>query len=122
MVYVLSSIILLSLMFGFHYYFPWGWIFSYLLSVNITMLVLMGYDKFAAKQNFSRVPERVLHLFTFAGGTPFAYLSQKLFRHKTIKQSYRMKFHLILFVQILILVLWLVWKYGFIETLHNLYS
>jgi uncharacterized membrane protein YsdA (DUF1294 family) len=114
MITSLSLILLLLLILLSHFYLSLGWVLSYILSINITVLFLMGYDKFAAKQNLSRVPEKILHLYAIAGGTPFAYLSQKLFRHKTIKKSFRLKFYLILFVQIILIVLWVLWKYGYI--------
>ena len=70
-----------------HWGFHWAWLWSYLAAVNLVTLLLYGYDKRAAAYGGPRVPERVLHAAAIAGGTPAAYLGQRLFRHKTIKGS-----------------------------------
>lgn len=64
------------------------------------------HDKRAAQANRRRVPEKTLHWQEFLGGWPGALLAQRMFRHKTIKNSYRTTFHGIIAVHVL---LWLVW-------------
>lgn len=92
----------------------WGahtsWLVAYLLAVNLTTAVLYGYDKRAAVAGRLRVPERTLHLWAFAGGTPAAYASQRFFRHKTIKGSFRVRFWTIFAVQLLLVLAWWYWS------------
>jgi uncharacterized membrane protein YsdA (DUF1294 family) len=47
-----------------------------------------------------RVPERVLHLTAFAGGTPGAFAAQRLFRHKTVKTRFRAWFWILFALQL----------------------
>ena len=89
----------------------WGglhWFLSYLAGVNCATFYLYGHDKLAATRGWLRVPERALHLFAFVGGTPFAYLAQRLFRHKTIKASFRVIFWILALVQVA-LIAWAIW-------------
>ena len=61
----------------------------------------------------SRVPEMVLHILALAGGSLGAWLGMRLFRHKTVKGSFRLAFWLIVSLQVL-LVAWvahLLWQH-----------
>ena len=85
----------------------WGWLWSYLIGVNIATLALYGYDKAAAGSGGRRVPEIVLHGCELLGGTPAAFVAQRLFHHKSRKGSYQMRFWLIVAVQAAaVLVIW----------------
>ncbi len=86
-----------------------SWILSYLVGINLSVLILYAYDKMAAKLDYSRVPEWILHAFTFAGGTPAAVFSQYVFRHKTVKESFRFWFWVIVWIQIVLLAGLLYW-------------
>ena len=66
-----------------------------LAGVNLATIVLYGYDKAVSGGTWRRVPENVLHLLALLGGSPAALLSQALFRHKTIKPSFRRLYWLI---------------------------
>jgi uncharacterized membrane protein YsdA (DUF1294 family) len=74
-----------------------------LAGVNLATILLYGYDKAIAGGQRTRVPENVLHLLALLGGSPAAFLSQSLFRHKTVKPSFRRMFWLILVVQLALL-------------------
>ena len=78
------------------------WI-GYLGGINLAAFVLYGYDKAVAGGETLRVPESVLQGIAFLGGSPAAWLSQILFRHKTVKQPFQRAFRLIVAAQILIL-------------------
>jgi uncharacterized membrane protein YsdA (DUF1294 family) len=78
------------------------WI-GYLGGINLAAFVLYGYDKAVAGGRMLRVPEAVLQGTAFLGGSPAAWLSQILFRHKTVKQPFQRAFRLIVAAQILIL-------------------
>lgn len=51
----------------------------------------------------ARISERALHFFELLLGTPGAYLSQLLFRHKTRKLSFQVIFWLIILFQMIII-------------------
>ena len=54
----------------------------------VLTLGLYAWDKRAAMQARSRIPEQTLHLLALAGGWPGAMLARPLFRHKTRKQPF----------------------------------
>ena len=76
-----------------------AWI-GVLAGVNLATALLYGYDKAVSGGTKLRVPENVLHLLAFLGGSPAALLSQAMFRHKTVKPSFRRTFWLIVALQL----------------------
>lgn len=74
-------------------------------SLSLVTLVVYGIDKRAARKGKTRVAERTLHLLAAMGGWPGAYVGQRIFRHKTQKQSFRRLFWLTLAPAIAALVL-----------------
>ena len=74
-----------------------------LAGVNAATILLYGYDKAVAGGARLRVPENVLHLLALLGGSPAALFSQTLFRHKTVKPSFRRVYWLIVVLQFAIL-------------------
>ncbi len=77
-------------------------LFYYFLILNGMAFALMGYDKHLAKSQKQRIPELTLLSFVFFGGTIGSGLGMFIFRHKTAKKSYLLKFWMIVTVQILI--------------------
>jgi uncharacterized membrane protein YsdA (DUF1294 family) len=75
---------------------PWV---GYVAGISAATIALYGYDKRAAEKNRLRVPEKVLHGLALLGGSPAALLSQRMFRHKTSKMSFRIWFWLIVALQ-----------------------
>jgi len=71
-----------------------------LAGVNLATVLLYGYDKAVSGGTKLRVPENVLHLLAFLGGSPAALLSQAMFRHKTVKPTFRRTFWLIIALQL----------------------
>ncbi|MCS7059338.1 MAG: DUF1294 domain-containing protein [Meiothermus sp.] len=76
------------------------------LPMGLVTFFRYGVDKWRAVQNeklrlrgqlegYWRVPERQLHLMEFFGGWPGGLLAQKLFRHKSRKESFQTDFWLI---------------------------
>lgn len=86
--------------------FGWFWLLDYLIAINVAAFALYGYDKRAAQGDRLRVPERVLHGVELLGGTPGAFLAQRVFHHKTRKVSYRIVFWLIFAVQAAAVIAW----------------
>ena len=77
---------------------------SWLIAVTAVTFLTYGYDKFTAIRGWTRIPERVLLGLSFTGGTLGALTGMTLFRHKTIKKSFRIKFWLLVVVQIALVV------------------
>ncbi len=82
----------------------------YLLTINSIGFFLIWFDKNRAITNQYRIPEKTLLAIVALGrfiGSGFAML---LFRHKTSKMSYLLKFFGLTLVQILV--------YYFIQEVH----
>jgi uncharacterized membrane protein YsdA (DUF1294 family) len=88
----------------------WSWLWSYLIAVNVATFALYGYDKAAAGRGGRRVPETVLHGAELLGGTPAAFVGQRVFHHKTQKSSFQVRFWIIVAVQIAVVIL--LWQLG----------
>lgn len=74
------------------------------LAVNLIAFVLIGYDKKLAQNNIRRISEKTLLLWVAAGGTVGSSLAMSIFRHKTAKTSYLLKFFGIVSLQIITLI------------------
>lgn len=81
-------------------------LFYYFLILNGMAFTLIACDKYLAKANKLRIPERILLGFTFWGGTIGSGLAMLIFRHKTSKTSYLWKFWGIVCIQGLIAFLY----------------
>jgi uncharacterized membrane protein YsdA (DUF1294 family) len=68
--------------------------------------MLMAYDKYLAKAQKQRISERTLLSFILFGGTIGSGLAMLIFRHKTAKKSYLLKFWSVVIIQFL-----MVWFY-----------
>ena len=55
----------------------------YLAVMSLIAFAAFGLDKFKAKTNRWRIPERILFLLAILGGGVGAFLGMKVFRHKT---------------------------------------
>ncbi len=55
----------------------------YLIVANISAIAVYGWDKLSAKQGWQRVPEKILLLLAFLGGSVGAMAAMTFFRHKT---------------------------------------
>lgn len=68
------------------------WWDLYFLAVTVMSPVTFAafaWDKWRAKREKSRVPEKTLHIMALVGGWPGAVLGQNWFRHKTLKPVFR---------------------------------
>lgn len=75
----------------------------YLLLITSFTFMLYAWDKAQAKRHGARVPEFVLLLAGFAGGTLGAILGQRMLRHKTKKLSFQLKFWGLTLVQLVLI-------------------
>ena len=73
------------------------------VACSAVVFVLYGIDKRRAIKVKPRISERTLHLFALAGGWPGAYLGSRLFRHKTLKVSFRVVFWLTVAVHLMVI-------------------
>ncbi len=59
------------------------------LLMNVLTIAVFGFDKWRARRQGRRVPERTLLLLVFWFGWLGAWLAMAWFRHKTVKVSFR---------------------------------
>lgn len=74
----------------------------YLIVVNLVAFVLMGVDKYRAKRDQWRIPERTLFLFPLLCGSLGGVLGMQVFHHKTRHWYFRYGLPLILVVQLVL--------------------
>jgi uncharacterized membrane protein YsdA (DUF1294 family) len=77
----------------------------YFLFINIIVFVLAGYDKHQARKSKQRIPENTLFFLEAIGGTIGLLTAMLLFKHKTSKTSFIVKFSLIFLVQAVLIYL-----------------
>ena len=80
-------------------------ILIYFFIINIIGFILIGYDKKMAVANKHRISEKTLLLIIIVGGVIGSGLAMLLFRHKTSKISYLLKFFGIVIIQVLVIFL-----------------
>ena len=73
----------------------------YLILINALTFVLMLVDKFKAKRNLWRIPEKVLFLSAILGGSIGALAGMYLVRHKTKHLQFILGMPAILALQII---------------------
>jgi uncharacterized membrane protein YsdA (DUF1294 family) len=62
------------------------------LAASLAAVLFYAADKAAARRGSRRVSEATLHLLALLGGWPGAMVAQEVFRHKTVKQPFRIVF------------------------------
>ncbi len=82
-------------------------VLPFVLLMNAASYWFYAQDKEAAQLGNRRVPENTLHILSFLGGWPAAWLAQQRLRHKTQKQPFRKIYFCTIFLNIL-LILWLI--------------
>ena len=75
-------------------------ILLYLLLINAAGFLLMLVDKFKAKKNLWRIPEKTLFLVAALGGSAGSLLGMYLVRHKTQHLIFTLGMPLILALQV----------------------
>ena len=60
-----------------------SYILYYIIAVSLVAFLMYGIDKFKAKHNRWRIPEKFLLGVSLAGGFLGSFLSMEVFRHKT---------------------------------------
>jgi uncharacterized membrane protein YsdA (DUF1294 family) len=85
------------------------WALAWITSLNLTTFGVYGVDKWQAKRQGFRIPEKCLLLLALIGGTAGAIAAMWVFRHKTVKASFRLAFWLLLAVQAGLIALGVKW-------------
>jgi uncharacterized membrane protein YsdA (DUF1294 family) len=106
---VLTFIVAIALAIVFWLTFELDFLLSWLIAITIVAFLVCGYDKSIAGSGRMRVPEKVLLALTFAGGTMGTILGRSLFRHKTVKGSFRVKLWMVVGLQVILILVYKFW-------------
>lgn len=79
----------------------------YLLLINAAGFIVMLYDKYLAKSNLWRIPERTLFGIALFGGSLGCLAGMYTVRHKTRHKSFTIGIPLILIIQLALLIYFL---------------
>ena len=90
--------------------YDWRTWVVYLIVINVIGFFVMGIDKWKAKRNSWRIPEKTLFLITLIGGGIGTNIGMYYFRHKTKKVEFMIGFPTITIVEI-ILIIYIVVKF-----------
>ena len=61
---------------------------KYFILINIVTFLMFAVDKWKAKRNHWRIPERVLLGMSFVGGAIGGYIAMRVCHHKTQKKRF----------------------------------
>jgi uncharacterized membrane protein YsdA (DUF1294 family) len=84
-----------------------GVFWAYLAAASLAAFVAAGADKRRAHAGARRIPESTLLGLALVGGSPGLMVAMVLFRHKTRKASFLLRFALVLAAQAALLAWWL---------------
>lgn len=79
-------------------------ILYYLIFINIFTFVVFGIDKYKAIKNMYRIKEKSLFTLSLIGGALGALFGMKIFRHKTLKPSFKYGIPIIAFIELIIII------------------
>jgi len=83
---------------------PWpAWVALWMAATSSVTFAMYGWDKRAAVGGRRRISEKNLLLGSLLGGWPGAMLAASVFRHKTVKTSYRVKLVIVTLINVLLL-------------------
>lgn len=84
----------------------------YFLLINIVSIILTVGDKLKAKRGSFRIPEKVLFMFSFLGGSVGMYITMRAIRHKTKHKKFMIGLPIIILVQIVFI--FFIYRYAFL--------
>lgn len=84
----------------------------YFLLINIVSIILTVGDKHKAKRGSFRIPEKVLFMFSFLGGSVGMYITMRAIRHKTKHKKFMIGLPIIILVQIVFI--FFIYRYAFL--------
>ena len=77
-------------------------ILIYLVAVNVFTFFTFALDKYKAKRNLWRIPERALLGLAAIGGTIGAFAAMKMLHHKTLHKKFTIGIPTIFILQIVL--------------------
>ena len=92
----------------------------YLLAINLLAFLIYGLDKWKAKREKWRVPEKTLFLLALLGGSVGALAGMRAFHHKTRKWYFRFGIPAILSLQIAAAALFFAHSAGLLNSLNGM--
>lgn len=100
--YILASLVFTALITGgLRYSAGLSFLVAYGVAINVTALLLCGYDKsISSDKEKIRVPENMLLIIALIGGSAGILVGMMKFRHKTSKPSFQLLLAVVLFVQV----------------------
>ncbi len=72
-------------------------------AASVVAIIVYRRDKSAAQRGQQRTPETTLDIIALLGGWPGALLAQALFRHKSSKTAFQLRFWIIVVVNVALL-------------------
>ena len=99
-----------------------NFIYIYLIVMNIITFVYMGVDKKNAVHHHFRIPERVLLVLSFLGGSFGTLLGMIFFHHKTQKMKFLIGIPLFLLSNVLFILYFFYQKSRFLYLICFLFS
>ena len=81
-------------------------ILVYILVVNVITFMLFAIDKWKAKRNRWRIPEKMLLGFSFFGGAIGGLIGMRLCHHKTQKKRFSFGIPMMIVLHFLVII-WL---------------
>lgn len=79
----------------------WGWLWAWLGAINLVSLAAFAIDKRRALRQGRRISEKTLLALALIGGSPGSAVAMPLLRHKTRKESFRLKFAAVVVAQVI---------------------
>lgn len=76
----------------------------YLIAINIIAFIIYGIDKWKAKKNRWRIPEKTLLLLAAIGGSIGSWAGMMIWRHKTKHLKFTIGVPLIFILQFALLI------------------
>ena len=92
----------------------------YLRAINLLAFLIYGADKWKAKHEKWRVPEKTLFLLALLGGSVGALAGMRAFHHKTRKWYFRFGIPTILILQIAAAALFFAHSAGLLNSLNGM--
>ncbi|MBR5632666.1 MAG: DUF1294 domain-containing protein [Clostridia bacterium] len=72
----------------------------YLAVISLISFIVTAWDKFCAKRDMWRVPEKTLLILSALGGSVAMYITMKTIRHKTKHPKFMVGIPVIIFLQV----------------------
>ncbi|MDR0228171.1 MAG: DUF1294 domain-containing protein [Flavobacteriaceae bacterium] len=79
------------------------YLFLYLFIINYITFTVFALDKERAQKRKNRISEKNLLTLCFFGGTVGGWFAMNKLRHKSSKESFKLKFYALFIVQVILL-------------------